>query len=38
VHVTAIDGRRVRVPNLEALAGTPIIDTKPIFSGDISQR
>ena len=38
VEITAIDGRRVRVRNLEALDGTPIIDLKPILSGDISQR
>jgi tRNA-Thr(GGU) m(6)t(6)A37 methyltransferase TsaA len=38
VHVTAIDGRRVRVRNLEALDGTPIIDVKPILSADISRR
>lgn len=38
VEITAIDGRRVRVRNLEVLAGTPIIDLKPILSGDISQR
>ncbi|HEX9660464.1 MAG TPA: tRNA (N6-threonylcarbamoyladenosine(37)-N6)-methyltransferase TrmO [Rhodothermales bacterium] len=38
VEITAIDGRRVRVRNLEVLDGTPIIDVKPILSGDISQR
>jgi tRNA-Thr(GGU) m(6)t(6)A37 methyltransferase TsaA len=38
VEVTAIDGRRVQVRNLEVLDGTPIIDVKPILSGDISQR
>ncbi|MGH7517455.1 MAG: tRNA (N6-threonylcarbamoyladenosine(37)-N6)-methyltransferase TrmO [Gemmatimonadales bacterium] len=38
VAITAIDGRRVRVRNLEVLDGTPIIDVKPILSGDISQR
>ena len=38
VEITAIDGRRVRVRNLEALDGTPILDVKPILSGDISQR
>jgi tRNA-Thr(GGU) m(6)t(6)A37 methyltransferase TsaA len=38
VEITAIDGRRVRVRNLEVLDGTPIIDIKPILSGDISQR
>ena len=38
VEITAIDGRRVRVRHLEALDGTPIIDVKPILSGDIGQR
>lgn len=38
VEITAIDGRRVRVRNLEVLNGTPIIDVKPILSEDISQR
>jgi tRNA-Thr(GGU) m(6)t(6)A37 methyltransferase TsaA len=38
VEITAIDGRRVRVRNLEALDGTPILDLKPVLSGDISQR
>jgi tRNA-Thr(GGU) m(6)t(6)A37 methyltransferase TsaA len=31
VEVVAIDGRRVRVRNLEALDGTPIIDVKPVI-------
>jgi tRNA-Thr(GGU) m(6)t(6)A37 methyltransferase TsaA len=38
VEVTAIEGPRMRVRSLEALDGTPIIDVKPILSGDISQR
>lgn len=38
VEITAIDGRRVRVRNLEVVDGTPIIDLKPILSGDVSQR
>ena len=38
VEITAIDGLRVRVRSLEALDGTPIIDVKPILSGDIGQR
>lgn len=38
VEITAIDGRRIRVRHLEVLDGTPIIDVKPILSGDISQR
>jgi tRNA-Thr(GGU) m(6)t(6)A37 methyltransferase TsaA len=38
VEITAIDGRRVQVRHLEVLNGTPIIDVKPILSGDINQR
>ena len=38
VEITAIDGRSVRVRHLEVLDGTPIIDVKPILSGDIGQR
>jgi tRNA-Thr(GGU) m(6)t(6)A37 methyltransferase TsaA len=33
VHVVAIDGRRFRVRDLEALDGTPIIDVKPVLGG-----
>ena len=38
VEITAIDGPRVRVRNLEALDGTPILDVKPVLSGDIGLR
>jgi tRNA-Thr(GGU) m(6)t(6)A37 methyltransferase TsaA len=38
VEITAVDGRRVRVRQLEALDGTPILDVKPILSQDISER
>ena len=31
VRVTAIDGLRVRVTDLEALDGTPIVDVKPVL-------
>ena len=31
VEVAEIDGRRVRVHNLEALDGTPIVDVKPVL-------
>jgi tRNA (Thr-GGU) A37 N-methylase len=31
VTILAIDGARVRVSNLEALDGTPIIDVKPVL-------
>jgi tRNA-Thr(GGU) m(6)t(6)A37 methyltransferase TsaA len=38
VEITATDGRRVRVRQLEAVDGTPIIDLKPVLSEDISER
>jgi tRNA-Thr(GGU) m(6)t(6)A37 methyltransferase TsaA len=38
VEIAAIDGRRARVRHLEVLDGTPILDVKPILSGDVSQR
>jgi tRNA-Thr(GGU) m(6)t(6)A37 methyltransferase TsaA len=38
VEITAIDGRRVRVRQLEAVDGTPILDLKPLLSEDISLR
>jgi tRNA-Thr(GGU) m(6)t(6)A37 methyltransferase TsaA len=31
VTIVAIDGTRVRVRNLEALDGTPIVDVKPVL-------
>ena len=31
VEIISIDGRRVRVRNLEALDGTPIVDLKPVL-------
>ena len=36
--ITAIDGGRVRVRNLEALNGTPILDVKPVLDEDIARR
>jgi tRNA-Thr(GGU) m(6)t(6)A37 methyltransferase TsaA len=38
VEITAIDGPRVRVRHLEALNDTPILDLKPILSGNIAER
>lgn len=38
VEIAAVDGRRVRVRNLEALDGTPILDVKPVLAADIRQR
>ncbi len=37
VTILAIEGARVRVRNLEALDGTPIVDVKPVL-GAISER
>ena len=38
VEVTAVDGPRIRVRHLEALDRTPIVDVKPVLSGDVSER
>jgi len=38
VEITAIEGPRLRVRHLEALDGTPILDVKPILSGEICRR
>jgi tRNA-Thr(GGU) m(6)t(6)A37 methyltransferase TsaA len=38
VEVLAIDGKRVRVRNLEALDGTPIVDVKPVLDSDVGER
>ena len=38
VEVVSIAAGRVRVRNLEALDGTPIVDVKPLLSGDVSER
>ena len=38
VEIVSIDGGRVRVRNLEAVDGTPIVDVKPVLSGDVSER
>jgi tRNA-Thr(GGU) m(6)t(6)A37 methyltransferase TsaA len=38
VEVEAIEGNRMLVRNLEAINGTPIIDVKPVLSGDIGER
>jgi len=32
VQVVAVDGTRIRVRNLEAIDGTPVIDVKPVLS------
>jgi tRNA-Thr(GGU) m(6)t(6)A37 methyltransferase TsaA len=38
VEVLAIERNRVRVNNLEAVDGTPILDLKPVLSEDVSER
>ena len=38
VEVEAIEGNRMRVRNLEAINGTPIVDVKPVLSSDIGER
>lgn len=38
VEIVSIDGPRVRVRNLEALDGTPLIDLKPVLRRAISER
>jgi tRNA-Thr(GGU) m(6)t(6)A37 methyltransferase TsaA len=38
VEVLSVDGPRMKVSNLEALDGTPIVDVKPVLSGEISER
>ncbi|MEZ0335108.1 MAG: tRNA (N6-threonylcarbamoyladenosine(37)-N6)-methyltransferase TrmO [Gemmatimonadales bacterium] len=38
IEITAMEGARVRVRNLEALDGTPILDVKPILDEDPDQR
>jgi tRNA-Thr(GGU) m(6)t(6)A37 methyltransferase TsaA len=38
IRILAVDGLVLRVADLEALDGTPILDLKPILSGDAAQR
>jgi tRNA-Thr(GGU) m(6)t(6)A37 methyltransferase TsaA len=38
VEVLAIDGPRVRVRNLEAVDGTPVVDLKPVLEGEVAAR
>jgi tRNA-Thr(GGU) m(6)t(6)A37 methyltransferase TsaA len=37
VTIVAVDGLRIRVRDLEALDGTPIVDVKPVI-GRVSER
>ena len=38
VEVLEVDGARLRVSDLEAVDGTPVVDLKPVLSGDVSGR
>jgi tRNA-Thr(GGU) m(6)t(6)A37 methyltransferase TsaA len=38
VRVLGIDQLRLHVSGLEAIDGTPIVDLKPVLSGDFSER
>ena len=38
VEIVSMRGGRVRVRNLEALDGTPIVDLKPVLSRDVGRR
>jgi tRNA-Thr(GGU) m(6)t(6)A37 methyltransferase TsaA len=38
VEVVAVEDGRLHVRNLEAVDGTPILDVKPVLSGDIAER
>jgi tRNA-Thr(GGU) m(6)t(6)A37 methyltransferase TsaA len=38
VELLSIEGDRLRVSNLEALDGTPVVDLKPVLSDDVSER
>lgn len=38
VEILAIEGRRLKVRDLEAVDGTPILDLKPVLSDEIGAR
>jgi tRNA-Thr(GGU) m(6)t(6)A37 methyltransferase TsaA len=38
VEILSVEDGRVRVRNLEAIDGTPILDMKPVISSDIGLR
>jgi tRNA-Thr(GGU) m(6)t(6)A37 methyltransferase TsaA len=38
VEVAEVEGRRIKVRNLEAVDGTPVVDVKPVLSADASER
>lgn len=37
VEIVSIEGGRVRVRNLEAIDGTPVIDVKPVLGGVLER-
>lgn len=38
VRIESVDGNRVRVSDLEAVHGTPVLDVKPVLSQRIGDR
>lgn len=38
VEILSIEGGRVRVSNMEAVNGTPIVDVKPTLASDVTER
>jgi tRNA-Thr(GGU) m(6)t(6)A37 methyltransferase TsaA len=38
VEVLGVEGNRVKVRDLEAIAGTPVLDLKPVLAEDPRQR
>ena len=38
IEITGMEAGRVRVRHLEALNNTPILDVKPVLSGNIEER
>src|SRR5215212_8080724 len=38
VRIVGLDGARVKVSDLEAVNGTPVVDLKPVLSADPSER
>jgi tRNA-Thr(GGU) m(6)t(6)A37 methyltransferase TsaA len=38
VRILALDGARVKVSELEAVNGTPVVDLKPVLSANASER
>jgi tRNA-Thr(GGU) m(6)t(6)A37 methyltransferase TsaA len=38
VTIVSVEGNRLRVSNLEAVDGTPVVDVKPMLSSDVGVR